>query len=52
MHHEQLLASGISTLGQPCVVASMLPLLLGIHLELVTVVDYVLIVATQCSRLS
>jgi len=38
----ELLASGtgVSALGQPRVVASTLPLLLGIHLEVVTVVDY------------
>ena len=34
------LKTPLSTLGQPCVVASTLPLLLGIHLEVVTVVDY------------
>ena len=39
-HHEQLLVSGISALGQPRVIASTLPLLLSIHLELLTVLDY------------
>jgi len=35
-----LLTSGISTLSQPFVVASILPLLLGIYLKLVPVLDY------------
>ena len=35
-----LLGSGVSALGQPHVVASTLPLLLGIYLELVTALDY------------
>ena len=39
-HHEWLLASGISALGQPCIITSTLPLLLSIHLKLVTVLDY------------
>jgi len=35
-----MFASGVSTLGQPYVVASTLPLLLGIYLKPVTVLDY------------
>ena len=38
--------------SRPRVVASMLPLLLGIHLEVVTVVDYILIAATQSNCLN
>ena len=37
---EELLASGISALGQPGVAASTLPLLLGTYLKLVIVLDY------------
>ena len=37
---QELLASGVSALGQLRIVASMLPLLLNIDLELVTVLDY------------
>ena len=50
-HHKWLLASGVSALGQPCVIMSTLPLLLSIHLKLVTVLDY-FIVATQSSHLN
>jgi len=39
-HHQELLASGISTLDQPRIAVSMLPLLLSTQLELVTVLDY------------
>jgi len=33
-------SASVSAFGQPRVIASMLPLLLSIHFELVTVLDY------------
>ena len=36
----QLLTSGVSALSQPLVIVSLLPLLISIVLELVTVLDY------------
>jgi len=37
---DTLISSGVPALSQPCIIASMLPLLLGIHLELITALDY------------
>ena len=36
----QLLTSGVPALSQPLVIVSLLPLLISIDLELVTVLDY------------